>query len=394
MKSAKDFYVFQKWREAPTGAFGIKNRPAVVPPEDKEAYWRIYSELLEAAKSAIADDPDDSLFLRPKNYSRERGSRGHRPVDLWVSICGEGAKAFGFMPQIYAIASDRGLEIGFAASIPESDYFDPASKSRNRALVPLINARLPNPQSAAALTLEALLAGDVRWAFSTKTRLAPGDFGYDAFGSLSKLLTHLKTKGTMTGGGCIARVYSLGELATIDLESEFRLAFERFGPLLKRAKPTNWDLAVLEAKSEVNDLSPSEPFDASSIDDGRRKVLAEVARRQGQAKFRSDLLKIYDGVCAISGCNVPDVLQAAHIVPYLGPQTNHAANGVLLRADIHTLFDLGLMKITPGTHEIVVSPALAQSAYQDFNGTVLRLPAAKSSRPSMPALQRRWEMME
>ncbi|MFT9027245.1 HNH endonuclease [Acetobacter indonesiensis] len=394
MKSENDFYVFPKWREAPTGAFGIENRPAVVPPEDKEAYWHIYSELLEAAKSAIAGVPDDDLFVRPKSYSLERGSRGHRPVDLWVSICGQGAKAFGFMPQIYAIASGRGLEVGFAASIPESDYFDPASKSRNRALVPLINSRLPNPTSPAALSLAALLAEDGGWVFSTQTRLSPGDIGYNAFGSLSDLLTYLKTEGTVTGGGCIARVYSLRQLAAIDLENEFRLALERFRPLLKLAKPTNWDLRVLEAQSEVEGLNPSDPFDPSSIDDGRRKVLAEVARRQGQAKFRRNLLKIYEGACAISGYNVADVLEAAHIVPYLGQQTNHVTNGILLRADIHTLFDLGLMRIIPDTHEVVVSPALAQSAYQAFNGTILRLPSEKRNHPSMPALQRRWEMME
>ena len=108
MQSANDFYVFAKWLVAPSGAFGIKDRPAVVPPEDKEAYWRIHSELLDAANTAIANHSNDKLFLRPKNYSRERGSRGHRPVDLWVSICGDGAEAFGFMPQVYAIASLEG----------------------------------------------------------------------------------------------------------------------------------------------------------------------------------------------------------------------------------------------------------------------------------------------
>lgn len=394
MQSANDFYVFSKWLVAPSGAFGIKDRPAVVPQEDKEAYWRIHSELLDAANTAIANHSNDKLFLRPKNYSRERGSRGHRPVDLWVSICGDGAEAFGFMPQVYAIASTRGLEVGFAASIPESDYFDQESKNRNRALVPLINARLPNPDSNAAASLAAKLVQDGGWAFSTQTRLVPGDSGYDAFGSLTALLAHLKTKGTMTGGGCISRVYSPDDLKKVDLSFEFDLALNRFGPLLELAKPSNWDLAVLDAQSEVEVFGLTVPFDPHSTEDGRRKVFAEVARRQGQAKFRNELLKVYNGICSISGCNVPDVLQAAHIVPYFGPQTNHVTNGILLRADVHTLFDLGLIRISHETYKVSVSPALAQSAYQEFDGKSIRLPLTNSSQPSKTALLKRWEMME
>ena len=53
----------------------------------------------------------------------------------------------------------------------------------------------------------------------------------------------------------------------------------------------------------------------------------------------------YEGKCAVTGCDVPDVLQAAHIFPYMGPETNHPSNG-LLRADIHTLFDLGLIELS------------------------------------------------
>lgn len=396
MKSYNDFYVFEKWKNAPPWAFGSSNRQSILPHEDKESYWRIYSELLEEAEAAIADTTNADLCVRPKNYSRKQGSRGHRPVDLWVSICSKDSKNFGFMPQIYAIASNRGLEVGFAASIPESDYYDQASKNRNRTFVPLINAKLPEPASSEAMELEELLTEDNSssqnpgWMFNTKTRLSPGETGYNAFTSLSDLLKYLKTEGTKTGGGCIARLYSKEELKSVNLKDEFRRALERFEPLLK---PTRRDLELLKAPSEVKNLKSSDHFDPTSIDDGRQRVLAEVARRQGQAKFRQDLLKIYEGACAISGCNVPDVLEAAHIVPYRGKSTNHVTNGILLRADIHTLFDLGLMGIIPDTYKIVVSPALAQSIYQHFHGQKLRLPAANKNRPSLRALQERWKMM-
>jgi putative restriction endonuclease len=51
----------------------------------------------------------------------------------------------------------------------------------------------------------------------------------------------------------------------------------------------------------------AETFDPTKIEDARRRILAEVVRRQGQPQFRSDLLRAYGGCCAISGCDVVDV---------------------------------------------------------------------------------------
>jgi predicted restriction endonuclease len=59
----------------------------------------------------------------------------------------------------------------------------------------------------------------------------------------------------------------------------------------------------------------------------------------GQINFRSKLLKIYNEKCAISATNLPPVLEAAHIVPYQGVETNNITNGILLRSDFHILFD-------------------------------------------------------
>jgi len=59
----------------------------------------------------------------------------------------------------------------------------------------------------------------------------------------------------------------------------------------------------------------SEAFDPESILDARERVLASIVRRRGQAEFRKKLLAAYRGRCAVSGCDVEDVLEAAHIVP-------------------------------------------------------------------------------
>ena len=47
--------------------------------------------------------------------------------------------------------------------------------------------------------------------------------------------------------------------------------------------------------------------------------------------------------CAVSGCEAVETLQAAHIAPYAAGGPSTAENGLLLRADLHLLFDAGLL---------------------------------------------------
>jgi hypothetical protein len=54
------------------------------------------------------------------------------------------------------------------------------------------------------------------------------------------------------------------------------------------------------------------------------------------------------------------VLEAAHIKPYRGEQDNHPENGLLLRSDIHTLFDLDLLGIDPDRMEVELHPSLTE----------------------------------
>ena len=44
-------------------------------------------------------------------------------------------------------------------------------------------------------------------------------------------------------------------------------------------------------------------------------------------------------------CDVRETLEACHIYPYMGPKTNHIQNGIILRSDLHTLYDRGLIGI-------------------------------------------------
>ena len=63
-----------------------------------------------------------------------------------------------------------------------------------------------------------------------------------------------------------------------------------------------------------------------------------------------------------------EVLKAAHIFPYRGPDTNKVENGLLLRADIHTLFDSGKIAINAKKMTVLVDKSLEDSDYWIFHG--------------------------
>ena len=156
--------------------------------------------------------------------------------------------------------------------------------------------------------------------------------------------------------------------------------------------------AVAAAQTEKivrlgGELEHEHYFTDFGTDDGRTRLLREVVQRRGQARFRSALLSAYEGRCAVTGCDAADALEAAHLIGYMGPNTQHVSNGVLLRADIHTLFDLGLLSICPDTLTIVLASPLRQSSYADLHGQPLSLPRNTMQQPSRVALRHRKEIL-
>lgn len=148
---------------------------------------------------------------------------------------------------------------------------------------------------------------------------------------------------------------------------------------------------VVEAESDesappdVFETVPPQAFDPGMIEDGRERVAREIAIRRGQTVFRRQLLNAY-GCCAMSGSTVIETLEAAHIVPYQGPGTNHPSNGLLLRADLHTLFDLGLLAIASETLTILVATQLNGTEYEALRDQPLRVGHGSIS-PSREAIQ-------
>lgn len=99
-------------------------------------------------------------------------------------------------------------------------------------------------------------------------------------------------------------------------------------------------------------------------------TLRAIKSRRGQVNFRSSLLTAFNDTCCITGCSVISVLEAAHIISHADETNYKVTNGLLLRADIHTLFDLNLIGIDQ--YGVVhLSKELENSEYSEYQGVIV-----------------------
>lgn len=117
-----------------------------------------------------------------------------------------------------------------------------------------------------------------------------------------------------------------------------------------------------------------------------------VQPRLGQGTFRIAVMEAYSRACAVTHEHSLPALEASHIKPYGENGPHEVSNGILLRADIHKLFDKGYITITP-QYRIEVSPRLRLDydngrTYYPLQGTLLALPGSKIEIPRTDYL--RW----
>lgn len=139
--------------------------------------------------------------------------------------------------------------------------------------------------------------------------------------------------------------------------------------------------------TDIKNLRDLQQLDLNKIISSRSHAFASVMRRQGQTAFRNKLIKAYEGQCAITRCKIEALLDAAHIFPYQGKDTNVISNGLLLRTDIHRLFDIGLLWIVPDTLRVKLSSILINTEYYYLDGTTIFHPRIISYIPNAQALQ-------
>ena len=158
-----------------------------------------------------------------------------------------------------------------------------------------------------------------------------------------------------------------------------------------------YDLALghgLALADLIRNGRPAEFVDdfESVVVDERMRAERLSAVREGQGSFRVRVLDAYGRRCAVTGERALPALDAAHIEPYLGPVSNHIQNGLALRADVHRLYDVGYVTVTP-EYRFEVSRRLKEDfengeVYYRLDGAPMAvIPRDPAKRPSRRALE-------
>jgi putative restriction endonuclease len=121
-----------------------------------------------------------------------------------------------------------------------------------------------------------------------------------------------------------------------------------------------------------------------------------VRPRLGQGLFSLAVRDAYDGACAVTGEHSGPVLEAAHIIPYARGGEHRVDNGLLLRSDLHRLYDRGYVTVSPD-YEFRVGNRLREEfkngrSYYGLNGSRITVPDNALCRPSRERLE--WHMRE
>lgn len=171
--------------------------------------------------------------------------------------------------------------------------------------------------------------------------------------------------------------------------------------------PANWAPNIVQGKG----YSTTEPLGATLWQDvlsrltrtpQERDIRYEQPRygeeylaraRLGQGAFRVLVTEAYQKRCAITGERTLPVLEAAHIQPFAAEGPNRVSNGLLLRSDLHILFDHGYLTVMPD-HRVLVSARIKEEFengrdyYAHQGKPLLILPTNAIDRPSSEFL--RW----
>lgn len=120
---------------------------------------------------------------------------------------------------------------------------------------------------------------------------------------------------------------------------------------------------------------------------GHRKAWVRV--RLGQGKFRQLLLAKYDNTCAFSGPGPPEALEACHLRSFAREGKHDPEGGLLLRRDLHRLFDDGLIRVNTATLEIAVAPSLTQ--YKQYSSLDREAVTVKLTSSQLRWLRKHWD---
>ena len=126
--------------------------------------------------------------------------------------------------------------------------------------------------------------------------------------------------------------------------------------------PSSKALCLSQSISRIlNEDGKNDPIGDLLTFEAPPKEMRELSIRDGQQAFRRGSIDIHGTICAISGACPIEVIDAAHIVNFSDNASQRLDNGILLRADIHRLYDRRLINICPDTLSIKLDKKLSSS---------------------------------
>lgn len=120
----------------------------------------------------------------------------------------------------------------------------------------------------------------------------------------------------------------------------------------------------------------------SAAEEEPKRKWVQRDTRPDQQKFRKGIAD-RDGLkCAISGCDIPEVLEAAHLHDHAKGGSSDPSNGIILRKDLHGLFDSGLLQLDLNG-KVRLDASVTDPDYARYKGIIL------SSRADLENLRKR-----
>jgi hypothetical protein len=118
---------------------------------------------------------------------------------------------------------------------------------------------------------------------------------------------------------------------------------------------------------------------------------SSVERHIQVRSLRKSVFDAYNGTCCLTNCSDTESLEVAFIaLPNGNPERLQVQNCLLLRSDLHKLFDHNLIGINPKSKKLRLAPCISTSEYWELAGKCMASPDMEPDGPNSEALTARW----
>lgn len=296
------------------------------------------------------------------------------------------------------------MGVNLVVAVTDGDWF---AMLRGQTALAEVNFWAPSPASFRALQPGELflfklhaphnfIVGGGIFAYAT---VLPWSLAWQAFGEANGARTPQEMRDR------IARYRRTDTDSKVDFEIGCRILTQPF--FLEEHEwlpvPASWSRNIVSFKTYSTDDADGRalweamqerlqrPRVAGLADEAVRFGAPQLIRpRLGQGAFRVLVTDIYNRRCVVSEERTLPALDAAHIRPYSDGGSHEASNGLLLRRDIHSLFDAGYVTVTPDLRFAVSRQIREQFEngrhYYALDGRNIQPPLNDGYRPDRAAL--------